>query len=388
MQQHSPKTVGILTLFYQNYNFGAILQAYALYHYLSKQSYVCEEINFLSDEAAARFKRNSRLQGLLHPVSYVFDRIKTCQARKEYFMRDFSRTQIEAFDAFIRREFSSTQVYGDKSIYDLAERYDWNLVGGDQVWNPTWSAKAYFLEYVRRGQKIAYSCSIGNDILTKRETDWIISHAKNLDSVSVREADSAELLRNRGLPCAHVPDPVFLLSSDEWRDFARQEQPLIEKPYCFSYLLGLDAEPRKRIRDFADRNHVALVSIPHIRFALNKNDIGYADIDITTAGPREFVNLIANAEYVFTDSFHGSAFSLLLGKRFRSLDRSFFGKNSQLSRLLSLLRDYSMEKRLISIDAVPETKFAPSESEYSPLLAAQIERSRLAGQSYLREAMK
>ena len=149
-----------------------------------------------------------------------------------------------------------------------------------------------------------------------------------------------------------------MLEKEEWEEFARAEYELPQH-YIFAYLLGEDEKRRKQIRIFAQRNHKKIVSIAHVFRRFNQYDEDFADVRIVDAGPREFIGLIERADFVVTDSFHGTAFSLLLEKQFIN-----FGKNSDDDRrslnvrLKNILEEYKLEERFVSLDSLAKLDIA------------------------------
>lgn len=357
------KKIGLLTLFYHNYNYGGILQAYSTYSFLTSKGYNCTEINYFSQVIRRLQRRHIISKGMRHPFRFVKEKVGHRLGSREYRQKYPGMPVVKAFDVFIDTEFQQTELITDKTISLIGDRFDVTVVGGDQVWNPTWSDKNYFLSFIKNGKKIAFSCSIGKDVLSYGEKRWLKENLSNLDVISVREGVANHIIKELGLNSVQIPDPVFLHSEEEWKKFGIVKKP-IDEPYVFSYLLGEDAARRNAIKKFTKQNGLKVVTIPHIYSRINKNDIGYADIEVIDAGPREFVGLIANAEYVLTDSFHGTAFSLILNKPFRCFSR-FDEKDtdSQNSRLLSLLKTYGEEDLYIEVDEIQELKLHPRSEE-------------------------
>lgn len=382
------KRIGILTLFYRNYNYGGILQAYSTYTFLKTNGYDCNEINYSSEEIRQLQRKHIILSGLSHPFSFINNivrhRIGALQYKKIY--PDYP--VVKAFDTFMKSEFTQTSLTTDTTINSLSDSFDVVIVGGDQVWNPTWTDKNYFLDFVKSGKKVAFSCSIGKDMLTNEERQILKKRITNIDIVSVREDLANKILLKLGIKSEQVPDPVFLLTKDHWKHFGRS--PLQSNDhYVFSYLLGEDKERRNQIKAFAKKNGLKLVTIPNLSNRINKNDKDYADIDVIDAGPKEFVGLIANAEYVMTDSFHGTAFSLILNKPFRCFSR--FSKNdsdAQNSRLLSILKLYNEEELYIDVEHIGNLKIESRSNDDITKREEVTNSLRKKGQGYLLQAIK
>jgi hypothetical protein len=171
----------------------------------------------------------------------------------------------------------------------------------------------------------------------------------------VREADGARILENvtgmHDIPV--VADPTLLLTREEYMPLCAQRMET--RPYMLAYLLTYNAEYLQYITKLAtDAGLKLLILGDDLR--LRK----WSDRNIT-AGPAEFLSLIANAEAVVTDSFHGSIFTLqfarplLCLKRFSDTSRS--NQNSRIENLFAMLgipdNRFFGEQDLHRVDAVP-----------------------------------
>lgn len=357
------KKILINTMFYQNYNYGGILQAYSLYHKLEMMGYVCEELKYtriITNPIVKLLYRWFRIIEIAKNPLYYFEKKKElaveAQLKEKYIHINGMDLMKEVFEKFINNEFKTTEVFSPSSIKRIDQDYDYHIVGGDQVWNPEWCDRNSFLKYVKKGKKIAFSCSAGKSVFSKYDQRKLLKYIHNLDVVSVREFNLNKFLTEHKVENEIIADPVFLLERKEWENFASQKYKLPRK-YVFAYLLGKDKKRRELVRKFAKKNGFTIVSIPHLFRFYNENEEGFADIEIYDAGPREFVELIMKSSFVVTDSFHGTVFSLILRKQFLCFNRSLEKDlNNQNSRLLSLLRMYGLDNRMVSIDEL-ETLF-------------------------------
>lgn len=354
----------VSTLFYQNYNYGGILQAYALYHTLQKMGHDVTELNYnrANNNKAQNLLR--RFKGLVklirHPVNLILEiqLLKNQSEAKEKYHNLYPDDPIkQTFDAFIDTEFRSTSIYHPDTIINLP-KFDCYITGGDQVWNPLWFDKNYFLDFAI-GKKVAYSCSVGKDRLSETEKQKLKVMISSIEYVSTREKNIYDWLNSDGIKCELIADPVFLLRKEEWCDFSTSVDKKfdIRTPYLFAYLLGDDKERRKAIKVFAEKNSLKIVAIYHVWRRYNEADNGFADYSFMDVGPREFVKLLSNAACVMTDSFHGTAFSLIFNKAFYNFSRFPHGDKKALnSRLKSILEEYELEDRMVHIDDIYRLK--------------------------------
>lgn len=355
----------VSTLFYQNYNYGGILQAYALYHKLQEMGHDVTELNY--DRANANKLRNwlrrfgRLIQYVIHPVGLIYEikLIKRQLIATEKYHNCLRNDSIKiAFDSFMDAEFKSSALFHPDTI-NFLPLFDCYITGGDQMWNPMWLDKNYFLDFAN-GKKIAYSCSVGKDRLSDGEEQKLKKLISNIDCVSTREVNIYNWLNSDGIKCELIADPVFLLSKEEWDKFSESVDRKfdIDSPYLFAYLLGGDEERRKAIKEFADKNGLKIAAIPHVWRRYNEADIGFADYSFMDAGPREFVKLFLGASFIMTDSFHGTAFSIILNKPFYNFSRFTSGDKKALnSRLESVLEEYGLQDRMVQIDDIYNLEF-------------------------------
>ena len=332
--------IGILTHYYQSPNYGGNLQAYALVEFLKSAGYDAEQICY-NIFFTRRHKKTSFADMMTFLVTFpvrLFHWIikKTLLANRFTFVREMQSKRFLYIKNFNQGSIAhSNKIYDYNDIDSANEIYDTFITGSDQVWHPHNFCPAYLLTFVKKGKKkISYAASIAKSALTVEEINQLSSSILDYTSISVREQDSATLLEskiNRSIFCAL--DPVFLLSKEKWNSIL---QPIpIEEPYMLTYFLGNNKEARKMARRYAHYKNIKLVSMPYLKGKYRGCDWMYGDEQIFEAGPEHFISLIKNASYVFTDSFHATAFSLMFEKKFFVFPRDT--KKSQVNRINYLL---------------------------------------------------
>ena len=130
----------------------------------------------------------------------------------------------------------------------------------------------------------------------------------------------------------------------------QKEEPFVKDKYIFCYFLGNNQKHREFAKKIKELTGYKIVALQHLDEYV-KEDVGFADIAPYNVGPGEFLNLIRNAEFVCTDSFHGSVFSTLYRKKFFTFMR--FKNTSTMStnsRITSLLKILGLEDRMLSGD--------------------------------------
>lgn len=237
------------------------------------------------------------------------------------------------FEDFFRRHFLlSSEYYGRREWTEIQDNCDAFVVGSDQVWNSKFAEGAHWgnyfqLDFVRDDKKkISYASSFGQRGLEPR-TEEDKRLYRRFQHISVREAFGVESCRELyGMDAEQVVDPVFLLKDMEYDALIRQWNAEIpdqeEEPYIVAYLLSPTVEKRKFCEKLQERlDGMKIVYI--IDNAMEVRDWGRhvlnfenvrVDLDV-----EEWLCYLRKADYVVTDSFHGTCFSIIFHKTFLSI---------------------------------------------------------------------
>ncbi|WP_043931163.1 polysaccharide pyruvyl transferase family protein [Bacillus sp. EB01] len=318
--------IGTLT-YHQANNYGAVLQAYALQKYLAKQGFQTEIINYRpkSHLVSQNFKKENvvrkKIKKILNFKTFINNRIKSkrfTSFRKSYF------------------NISNTIFIGDEQILKSKPKYDAYIVGSDQVWNTEISnkSKAYFFHFVSEGKKISYAASLGKQEPNELERQYFTSFLPYFDAISVRERSLKDHLKeNFNINAEHVLDPVFLLDKEEWFKIARKTN--LPQNFVLCYMMEYSEDLIEHTKQIAlEKKCTAIfISPSHQNFNGKK---------IESFGPAEFIYALARASYICTNSFHGTAFSLIFQKDFSIV------KHSKLnSRISSLIESVGLGSRFL-----------------------------------------
>ncbi|WP_106829654.1 polysaccharide pyruvyl transferase family protein [Parabacteroides pacaensis] len=305
------KKIGIITYFHF-YNYGTVLQAFALESLISKMgSTVCELINYEFQEIKEESKIQivkTRLKRLLYYLFNLKRIITTYTYRKEMNRR------IPFFEQFIKSYF---RLSSNKYLYytDLLKNplhYDIYFTGSDQTWSPKIGFNpALFLNFAdKQSIKAAYAPSVGVTSFTETEEIYLKEQLSKYDYLSCRETIGANLLSGiTGKNVQVVLDPTLMITKEEWRKLT--VKPKIKNPYILCYFLGHRQYYRNFVNKLAIQTGYDTYFIP----------VSYVDCKKTNSllfdvGPAEFIGLIDQAAIVCTDSFHGLCFSINLNKEF------------------------------------------------------------------------
>ena len=259
-----------------------------------------------------------------------------------------------------RREFNlSKNVSTYSELRQMAkEKYTDVLVGSDQLWLPVNVVADYYtLNWVPDNiNKISYSTSFGVSSIPEKYNEKYKLFLRRIDHLSIREDSGVKLAKEiAGVNAKLVCDPTLLLTKEEWEKEASKERKYDEK-YILCYFLGNNVEHRKFAERLKEKTGLKIVSLNHADEYVKYSDefCDYAPFDI---GPREWISLVKNAEYILTDSFHGTVFSLLFNKKFYCFRRySSKATGSTNSRLDSILKiaEVSSERILTGTENVED----------------------------------
>jgi polysaccharide pyruvyl transferase WcaK-like protein len=332
MQHKAPKSVAIITIHFGT-NHGSVLQAYALSNYLDSIGYNAEIIDYVPERYKvwnSLVKKRSNKYPL--PVIIAYYPIAFC---KSFRVRN-------KFECFVKKNLNLTKRYSSKqALQKEPPEADVYITGSDQVWNNDYNGNdefSYYLDFTTDDAKrIAYAASFGKeDIADSNYLSVVKSHLQTFDAISVRESNAQYILNKIGINSVHVVDPVFLRTQQQWKEFGTK-YPKKEK-YTLVYVMdGIYNE----LLEYAYKikketgNSIYVVSFTKIK----DNRI---DKSFHLADPKDFVGLIDNSDIVVTNSFHGTAFSVLFQKRFITI-----GKEKYNSRILSLLTKLKLENHFV-----------------------------------------
>lgn len=332
--------VGLIT--YYGNNYGGCLQAYAIQETLrnlGKSPYILQVYTPLKHLKSTRWNKLFKI--VINPIAFF--------KRRKYITKHIQNDKLrsEAFNRY-RKEyliFDKTFTLTTDNL-NIANQYNTFVCGSDQIWNPhlygvhpIWTLKFA----PKNSTKIAYAPSLGVSSIPDEYVSDFKNNLKDYTYLSCREEEGANCLSkilNKDVDV--VLDPTLLLTPEQWKNF---EKPVnIKKPYIFCYLFGdypYIAEIKKKVKQYLKLD---IVCLPYNLRELKSSDIKLYDIT-----PNQFVWLIDNAQYVITDSFHASVFSIKMSTPFISLKRTSDNDIKNMnSRLYTLLRTVELEDRIIS----------------------------------------
>lgn len=366
------RKAGIFTLYHDNANFGAILQAYALQRKIGD----CDGrldvsiVDFCPKKSLAKraLRKARRLITLIfHPweIPDVFRR-RVGNWKKDLIFQEYERLmpkRKDAFDRFCQNHMNVTEELREKDLPSYVEKYDILIAGSDQIWNPSLSTEAYFLPFRKDGiKKVAYAASISRPSLTRKEKEIFCKWLPDFDCVTVREREGKELLESfLDVDVDVVLDPTMFLTSKDWDEVAEpitignqtayregNESKLgIRDGYILFYALGADPSSREIAASVANRLGMCLVILSTSLGEMRANRV-LDGKELVVVSPGQFVTLVRGSSLVITNSFHGSVFSILYRKNFYVLRRQPDSESSNMnSRIYALLGELGLGGQLV-----------------------------------------
>lgn len=341
------KKIGILTI--TDYlNYGNRLQNYATQELLKASGYDVTSIANVTIPPVIKGKEllALRIKNIFShsPIELMKRMLNKMEERqiKDKIVAG-KKAKDKSFREFSNRHLIETEYVISPLNYpaDLGEKFDYFVVGSDQIWNPNirYGSSIDFLMFAPVEKRIALAPSFGvssiPDNFKKNYAKWI----SEMEFISVREEAGAKIINNlTGKDAPVLVDPTLMLTKEEWIKLSETGRKKPQKPYLLTYFIGSISKERKKIlQKLADENNLELVMMA-----------SFDDIERYDANPGEFVDYIRSADLICTDSFHAIIFSVQMERPFVVFDRE--GKSAPMSsRIETLLGKFKFENRKYSI---------------------------------------
>lgn len=316
--------IGIITLT-GFFNYGNRLQNYALDYFLKKV------INDVQVDTIWYDKDNYNVNSfsLIRALRYclfnkhgVREKIKNGTFIYDY-IREYNMKRFN--DQYLNLIYS----YNVDSSFN--ERYDYFIVGSDQVWYPSKKPRTKeFLQFADKKKRVSYAASFGVNSIPSKMHSIYKEFLDGMHAISVREESGVKIVKEiTGKNAKLLVDPTLLLTKKEWMQIAKRPFWMKENhKYILLYILGeLDLVVKNFLKSFANENNYTIIDM-----ADESNGEIYA------SSPDEFIYLIAHAQIVVTDSFHGTVFSIISKVPFFVYPRKgvVYNKDSRINTLLSM----------------------------------------------------
>lgn len=326
------KKVGIIT-FHCSYNYGSVLQTYALQTYLNSLGYDVQVIDFVSETDFEQYKLFRTKLYKNNSKSFFSDLL---------FVSPHIRRKL-TFEKFLKSKLNLTEktYYKCHDLSELNDLIDIFVCGSDQIWNIDCTngvEPAYFLKFVEDEKlKIAYAPSLAHVEFAIDGKDELKVLIERLDFVSVREESTLPYLKSFCEKDITITvDPTLLLSANDYSDLTIGRK--INEKYIFVYYLEINKELIsycEKVKESTGYKIYYVSSKVNSGMKSGKNLFGIS--------PSEFLDYIRGAEYVITSSFHATVFSILFQKQF-----CVFNTSKSFSRVTDLLGRLELKDRIFN----------------------------------------
>ncbi len=375
---------------YNQHNYGSKLQALATVKTFEDLGIEYEIIRY--NKKSLRFY----IKSIPRFFNWVFinDRYLQIQRKLEFKAHPQIKAQVDvrnaAFDSF-DRYFSDclSKVY--PSYADLkrkcSDKYNKVITCSDQLWSPSALGSGFYnLMFVGEStEKISWASSFGVSRIPWYQKSRTKAYLERIEHISMRENRGAEIVKElTGRDVPVLMDPVFVFDKDEWNTLVPVEKPEWDN-YIFCYFLGSNPEHRVAANELAARTGMKIVTLRHLdKYVADDEDFG--DIAPYDVDPIRFLNILRNATYICTDSFHGTAFSVIFEKKFIVFDRyDSKSSNSKNSRIDSLCHNVGLSERRY-IDKEHISGMMDKDIDYASV-SEKVALYRENTKQYLKEAL-
>ena len=381
--------LGVCLKYTQN-NYGSKLQALATVKMFEQLGLEYEIIRYNKKTLGFYAKSLPRFFN----VVFLHDRYE--QFQQKLAMKKYPEVgkQIEirnaAFDSFdLHFENHLSPVYKSYSHLKKSceENYNQVITCSDQLWSPSALGSGFYnLMFVSENTpKVSWASSFGVSKIPWYQLGRTKAYLNRIENISMRENKGAEIVKElTGKDVPVLMDPVFAFNKKEWEDFVPVEKPEWEN-YIFCYFLGPNGEHRKAAKELARKTGKKIVTLRHLdRYV--PEDESFGDVVLYDVTPNRFLNILRNADCVCTDSFHGTAFSILNEKQFMVFNRySNTSANSKNSRIDSVCQLLGLNDcRFTTIEELEEKMNTPIDYE---AVAKEVEQYQNKTKAYLKETL-
>lgn len=324
------KKIGIVT-FHSAHNYGAMLQALALQQTLCE--YDTKIINYRNKNIDNEYKAF-----ILKKYNNPFKLAKYLFGQIYYFNK--SKKRFNIFSEFMNKQLKLTRPYfTEEELINNYPDMDIYITGSDQVWNVDITKGLSDIYTLNFGddkiKRIAYAASIGNSSINDNRDEYINKISK-IDYISVRENDAKKQLDGYiNKPISVMLDPTLLVSKEQWENKISDKIKKRE-PYILCYAPKVDPEYLKIVNYLSKNTNFKI-----IHFERRNNNYKSVLENAYISDPLDFVELIKNAEYVVTTSFHAVVFSIIFNKNFFAIPHRKTG-----ARVTNLLEKLEITDRV------------------------------------------
>lgn len=341
--------VSVLTIHF-GVNYGSVLQTYAMGKTLENMGYSYKLIDYVPNRynswTLVSKNKKSKYPFFIILAYFIFNTPK--REYQRYIFRNFLKKNVN-----LSRKYKTGQ-----ELKNAKPKADVYLVGSDQVWNYDYNDYGdytYLFDFLdEEDKRISYAASIGKDELNKDEIVPFQNHLSKFKKILVREDNAVDILNCLDIKADHVLDPSFFLDKEEWYKIIKPVEKCKNKYIAIYVMDNLYSDLINIADSIAKKNNWEIHVVTFKKTKDNRVDKEYIFLR-----PFEFLDVIKNAEFVVTNSFHGTAFSVNFNKQFIAV-----GKSNYNSRMKSLLKMFDLEDRFVSLKE-KESSISLKEIDYN-----------------------
>lgn len=320
-------------------NYGSLLQSYATQKVIEEMGFESEIINYTRYEERYKNLVNTLIKGKKWDKN-IITRIIYKMIQEPNYTKMYRK-----FEKYRKNFLKESKLeYGNlQELKDNIPEADVYCSGSDQIWGKIGTVEydeAYFLKFIEDRTKrcIAYSSSFGKEEIDGSLEKNINKLLKNYSDILVREDTAKSILKKHGIEnVEQVLDPTLLLNKEQWSNLTNKVKKK-QKKYILVYQLHDNKSFDKYAKEFSKKTGLKLLRIsPSIYHITRSGKLIYLP------NQYEFLSLFQNAEYVLTDSFHATVFSIIFNRKFVDI---LPGKTS--TRITSILKLTGLQDRILT----------------------------------------
>lgn len=367
---------------YKEYNYGTVLQAYALQHLVESEGVEAAYLQYTALEPPPIWRKV--LSVFISFCRRIIPKktVVTNNGLDDYsffYLQEF-KPIVAGFDAFINNRIKVSKHRYTPSTLPQCREFDAFMVGSDQTWGEArcQSYSPFFLEGIdEKYPKLSYAPSIGTTHISDAYLSVLEEKLAKFQALSCREKTNCGLLSQKlGRKVSFVLDPTLMLSVDDWSHVCTMPfKQLRYREYILCYILG----EKHSISEFAERLG-AEKGLP-VYYIVTRPLYMQKTLHLFVT-PESFLGLIKSAAYVITDSFHGTVLSINFNTQFYSFTKREGLSSVDNDRIIEVLNSFYISNRFK--DGNKEFEI---DIDYANVNSV-VERYRIESRTYLQSVIK
>lgn len=342
--------ISVITL-HRVRNYGSSLQTLATQSFFEKMGFDVEIIDYYPE----RYTSLGLLKRLKHKSKTLERNIVLLTCARLIISVSYVKKKIK-FDRFLKKyiHLSEQTFKAEEDFKNYISDSDAFCTGSDQVWNSHWNEgvdKPLYLSFIpSECYKFSYASSIGNETLSESEARMVSVLLSDYRHITVREKDGINVLKNIGLKAEQMLDPTLLFTMNFWNKYIHDKYK--NQKYILTYNLHHDKKVDALARNLSEKYGCKVYNISY-----NVHDIVRKGTLKWCPSVEDYLDLIKNAQYVVTDSFHATVFSIIFHTKFFSIY-----PEQASSRIKSILKLTKLDSR--ASDMIPDLNIVSKEIDF------------------------